>query len=861
MIRNPLSTKNASTPRYPPRIQRDAAVVQHHREHGRGAQTVERGEVAEPAARSVSTAQPRGDVRRCQSIGATTRRRSRARSPWWPTVAKATVDSVHAAEPQAVGHPRTHSLRHLGARGRVRLGAEHGNRDDDVHRRAADRDTCSSVSRAPFALAVSVAAATQGGLGPAARARACRRPRARRRPPRCRHARERPPPHRGARRPITTSIATASTASIHTVAAAPLARCGQLTSRLASPPTWSQHRIGEQRADERQVGDGPVLDLDLGSARRRRAAGRRAPTAPGSTRCAAAAAVAVDARGAGRLARRVHDRRRSRGRRGRPGGSRRPRGRARAARARTRRSPGRSSSSRAAPRSQDLADDLVEEIADRAAALGPVISNVAIAAAPRITSAYSAVVWPDSVRTARAAGWVRVCMVVLLWLIRCRRSQPSTAGTTVSRPNAGRTRKTRGKRRRTGTVRARASARRRSAVRCSAASRASASTTGAPNRSEARSASQSGTSPGSARPEVVERVGEAAPERAGAADARRARAASVGGAHRAATSTARNGVHPAPTATASRSTVTGSLTRDEVARAHDGVADHGAELEHRDRSAPGTRALIADLHCSGATDASSGRARTPGRWYGRAPVRPPCPMHDRDREHDPPPDAENGRRQHTLVLAPQDATHPQCREHFAPEPDDETDTSGVGRDAARRPTTDRATALKTRYPIGAPPTTTADSRAWAESARASASAPNRSLKRRREPVERVGGASADRRGDSQRTGDGAHGRKRTFVGPGRERVGEPEPERGARSHPAEIVASGPRAAGERRRAPRERSRHPAAPPRPARAHRGARQRTGDRRGRERRAARRARDTSASGTTTGSRLGLTARGSA
>ena len=72
------------------------------------------------------------------------------------------------------------------------------------------------------------------------------------------------------------------------------------------------------------------------------------------------------------------------------------------------------------------------------------------------------------------------------------RKPAATAGTTVSNPNAGSTRKTRGKSSRTGTVRARASARRRRSRRDSAARRASESLTAAPSRAPVASTVVSG---------------------------------------------------------------------------------------------------------------------------------------------------------------------------------------------------------------------------------------------------------------------------------------------------------------------------------------------------------------------------------
>ena len=75
------------------------------------------------------------------------------------------------------------------------------------------------------------------------------------------------------------------------------------------------------------------------------------------------------------------------------------------------------------------------------------------------------------------------------------RKPAATAGTTVSNPNAGSTRKTRGKSSRTGTVRARASARRRRSRRDSAARRARESLTAAPSRAPVASTEVSGAKP------------------------------------------------------------------------------------------------------------------------------------------------------------------------------------------------------------------------------------------------------------------------------------------------------------------------------------------------------------------------------
>ena len=106
----------------------------------------------------------------------------------------------------------------------------------------------------------------------------------------------------------------------------------------------------------------------------------------------------------------------------------------------------------------------VEELArPRGCFVAHVISSVAIAAAPedheRVLGGGLARGRPQPLD--RITCGLPCASLQAARLLRCCAGRPISAGTTVSRPNAGSTRKTRGKSRRTGTRRAWASARRR----------------------------------------------------------------------------------------------------------------------------------------------------------------------------------------------------------------------------------------------------------------------------------------------------------------------------------------------------------------------------------------------------------------
>ena len=187
----------------------------------------------------------------------------------------------------------------------------------------------------------------------------------------------------------------------------------------------------------------------------------------------------------------------------------------------------------------------------------------------------------------------------------------------MRRPNAGRTRKTRGKRSRTGTVRARASARRRRAVRCSAARRS--------ERVDDRCAVPLGCEEGVAErgqlgqraAEVVERVAEAATERARASDITRAAPRASG----------------APTAPRRRQRGTVCTLHQRRRRAdprspashgrrrrssHDGAADHRARRA-RDRTRRAGAEPSPTSSARYASVAAGSRAPASAAWCGPAP--------------------------------------------------------------------------------------------------------------------------------------------------------------------------------------------------------------------------------------------------
>ncbi len=134
---------------------------------------------------------------------------------------------------------------------------------------------------------------------------------------------------------------------------------------------------------------------------------------------------------------------------------------------------------------------------------------------------------------------------------------PATMGATVSRPNAGSVHSTSGKRRRTGSRRARVSAARRRSSRPAAPTRSSGGPRGAPLRTCSARARNRG------RPAAAHRGSsdESASTRGTPARVARWTAStssrSDGGAHRARTGRAAGMVRPAPTVRVSRSTRSG----------------------------------------------------------------------------------------------------------------------------------------------------------------------------------------------------------------------------------------------------------------------------------------------------------------
>ena len=246
-------------------------------------------------------------------------------------------------------------------------------------------------------------------------------PARRRRPARPHRPRSRPAPGRSARHPGASAAVASTSPSTRTASIIDAHRrrpgvrgAGSITSRPASTPTSVQVGIGEQRADERQVGDAAVAhgdadlpahlgtgaDVDVGSRhgavrgphRGRRVADRRSPPAPPRAPRAPRPSGRAPRARPGSPRAREHDERQHERELHRRLAAIAPRPACVGLPAPHAGRPTADCSS-----GQDLADHGVEQLARSSGVpVAQVMSSVASATAPRITSAYSAVDWPAS---------------------------------------------------------------------------------------------------------------------------------------------------------------------------------------------------------------------------------------------------------------------------------------------------------------------------------------------------------------------------------------------------------------------------------------------------------------------------------
>ena len=273
---------------------------------------------------------------------------------------------------------------------------------------------------------------------------------------------------------------------------------------------------------------------------------------------------------------------------------------------------------------------------------------------------------------------------------------------------------------------------------------------------------------------------------------RRAPAATRGGLQAADSSTAWNGVQPAPTATPTRSTAIGQLghqpRRRRGGRAGVAPGAPSTRSDHRDRRP----AIEPDRRWRGTRDrrraASAAIAR---RAASRRAIRRATAEH-RGSPRARPTRARARSRSRRRSRCGRSGASTRRRATSSASPATAHDAPGVGAEQARANAGGRRSSDHPRYTSGAIPTTSAEYRAWAESARASARPPSRS----RSDVARPSSASADAAADwrvrhGQRAGGGVDTGRGPLAGPRSQRVGERRAELDAGFARARSLASGP----------------------------------------------------------------------